>query len=389
MASAAKRPNGKWLGRYRGPDGKERTRTFGTKGDAQRWAQEQERKVRKMDWTDPALARITVAEWCEHWRGTWQVKPKTRLSYDSLLATCVLPVWGSTRLDHVTPSAVRTWVASMVGARGQTISASRKRQAYHLLTSMLDAAVEDGRIPRNPARPHDGKGRRAGILPTLPGASHKHYLRHDELERLSEAAGDYRPLILVLGYCGLRWGEAAALRVRNVDMLRSRISVEGSLAEVAGDLHFGTTKTHATRTVPLPAFLRGEIADCMAGKGRDDLLFTSPEGGPLRHANFRNRVFVKATLAAGLDSFTLHGLRHTAASLAVSAGANVKAVQRMLGHKDAAMTLNVYADLFDDELDAVAERLGEAAARSRADYLRTADGTTVVALPSHSARLGS
>jgi integrase len=54
---------------------------------------------------------------------------------------------------------------------------------------------------------------------------------------------------------------------------------------------------------------------------------------------------------------TIHDLRHTAASLAVSAGANVKAVQRMLGHASAAMTLDVYADLFDDDLDAVAEAL--------------------------------
>lgn len=57
---------------------------------------------------------------------------------------------------------------------------------------------------------------------------------------------------------------------------------------------------------------------------------------------------------------TLHDLRHTAASLAVSAGANVKALQRMLGHPSAAMTLDVYADLFDDDLDSVAAALDDA-----------------------------
>ncbi|MCU1477487.1 MAG: site-specific integrase [Subtercola sp.] len=62
---------------------------------------------------------------------------------------------------------------------------------------------------------------------------------------------------------------------------------------------------------------------------------------------------------------TLHDLRHTAASLAISAGANVKAVQRMLGHKSAAMTLDTYADLFDDDLDAVADALDQARSRSR------------------------
>ncbi len=109
MASAAKRPNGKWLGRYRGPDGKERTRTCATKSDALRRALEQERKVRKMDWTDPVLSRITVAEWCEQWREIWHVKPKTRASYDSLLETAVLPRWGATRLDRITATAVRGW----------------------------------------------------------------------------------------------------------------------------------------------------------------------------------------------------------------------------------------------------------------------------------------
>lgn len=62
---------------------------------------------------------------------------------------------------------------------------------------------------------------------------------------------------------------------------------------------------------------------------------------------------------------TPHDLRHTAASLAISAGANLKAVQRMLGHKSAAMTLDTYADLFDDDLDAVAEALNAAATAAR------------------------
>jgi integrase len=69
-------------------------------------------------------------------------------------------------------------------------------------------------------------------------------------------------------------------------------------------------------------------------------------------------------------SITPHDLRHTAASLAVSAGANVKAVQRMLGHAKASMTLDVYADLFDADLDEVADRL-DAAIRSAAYPLRT------------------
>ena len=97
------------------------------------------------------------------------------------------------------------------------------------------------------------------------------------------------------------------------------------------------------------------------------------------NSNFRHRFFDPAVTRAGLAPLTPHDLRDTAASLAVAAGASVKAVQRMLGHASAAMTLDVYAGLFD-ELDDVADRMGAAAesARTTADQLRsgsTPDGT--------------
>ena len=120
----------------------------------------------------------------------------------------------------------------------------------------------------------------------------------------------------------------------------------------------------------------GEMAALMVGKGRDDLVFTDQRGGVLRNSNWRARVFRAAvsTCQAADTTFptiTPHDLRHTAASLAVSAHANVKAVQRMLGHAKASMTLDIYADLFDEDLDGVADRL-DAAIQATADALRTA-----------------
>ena len=380
MASAHKRSNGAWLGRYRGPDGKERSKSFTRKGDAVRWAQEQENRVRSLDWTDPTRARVTIGELAETWLASHEVKPKTRASYESLLKTCVLPKWGTVRLDRITQTAVKTWVTSMTGARGRQLSASRRRQAYQILTAVLDSAVQDGRIPRNPARPTANSGGRARFLPQLPQSKSRRYLRHDEVLRLADGAGDYRTLVLVLAYCGVRIGEATALRVRSVDLLKRRLFVSESLAEVSGRLIFGSTKTHAARSVPIPAFLTEPLSLAMAGKGRDDLLFTSSQGEPLRQSNWRHRVFDKAAKSAGLDGVTPHDLRHAAASLAVASGANVKAVQRMLGHSSAAMTLDRYADLFDDELDAVAGRLDKAVLEARADLLRTSQSSEVVAL---------
>jgi integrase len=118
--------------------------------------------------------------------------------------------------------------------------------------------------------------------------------------------------------------------------------------------------------VPFPAFLERPLRARAAGKKPQEPLFVSSRGLEMRNGNFRKRVFLPALRRlqerdTSFPTVTVHDLRHTAASLAISAGANVKAVQRMLGHASAAMTLDVYADLFDDDLDHVAGRLDEAA----------------------------
>jgi integrase len=117
----------------------------------------------------------------------------------------------------------------------------------------------------------------------------------------------------------------------------------------------------------------------MVNKGRDDLVFTDMRGGVLRNSNWRARVFQPAIEVCQkadytFPSITPHDLRHTAASLAVSAGANVKALQRMLGHARASMTLDVYADLFDDDLDTVAESLDAAISKAASAAITAASG---------------
>ena len=114
--------------------------------------------------------------------------------------------------------------------------------------------------------------------------------------------------------------------------------------------------------MPFPSALTLDLAALMVDKRRDDLVFTNQRGGVLRNSNWRARVFRQAVGQCQkaddtFPSITPHDLRHTAASLAVSANANVKALQRMLGHAKASMTLDIYADLFDDDLDVVAEHL--------------------------------
>lgn len=149
-----------------------------------------------------------------------------------------------------------------------------------------------------------------------------------------------------------------------------RVNVSRSVTESNG-LDWGTPKSWERRSVPFPAVLSDELSALMVGKGRDDLVFTDLRGGVLRNSNYRARVFAPAVEECQetdktFPTITPHDLRHTA----VSAGANVKAVQRILGHAKASMALDVYADLFDADLDAVADSL-DAAIRSTADALRT------------------
>ncbi|MEO9137701.1 MAG: tyrosine-type recombinase/integrase [Jatrophihabitans sp.] len=111
---------------------------------------------------------------------------------------------------------------------------------------------------------------------------------------------------------------------------------------------FSTPKHHQSRRVSIPRFLIDDLAVQVAGRSPDDFVFTAPQGGVLRMRNFRRAGFEPAVSAAGLGGITPYSLRHTAASLAMAAGANVNVVQTMLGHKSATMTLDLYGHLFDD-----------------------------------------
>jgi integrase len=148
------------------------------------------------------------------------------------------------------------------------------------------------------------------------------------VQHWSDAVDRQPEVVRFLAYTRLRWGEMAALRVQDFDMLRRRVNVSRSVTE-SGGLVWSTPKTWERRSVPFPAVLANELAALMGGKERHDLVFTDMRGGVLRNSNWRARVFEPAVKACqkadeSFPSITPHDLRHTAASLAVSAGANVK-----------------------------------------------------------------
>ena len=251
---------------------------------------------------------------------------------------------GDLRLSEISHADVVAWINEL------TLAPATVRYVHRVLALMLELAVQDGRMARNAAK---------GVKLPRPQLSEKRYLTHEQVAALADACGNHRLVVLVLAYCGLRWGELAALRTRRIDLLRRRIEVAASVTEVRGTLIWGAPKNNQRRSVPVPRTLVDDLAVHLAAKAPDDLAFTGGRGGVLRNLNWRRDVFDAAAVSVGLLGLTPHELRHTAASLAVSAGANVKAVQRMLGHASAAMTLDVYSGLFDDDVDEVAARLDE------------------------------
>lgn len=338
---------------YRRPDHKQtQERGFTRRRDAELRLAEVEVGKAKGDYVNPADAREDIASIATGWlRAREQVmKPSSYQALRGSWETHVRPRWGARAVGSLKHSEVQDWVAELSRER----AATTVLRAHGVLAAVLDVAVKDRRVSRNVAR---------GVALPRKTSKSKPYLTHEQVDALA-AASTYPVLVLFLAYTGLRWGEATGLRVKHVDALRRRVSVEENAVLVGGVVHVGTPKTHEARSVPYPAFLSLSIAKLCEGKRRDDILF----GDGIAYMRLPNSVrgwfaFAVKRVREADDEFprvTPHDLRHTAASLAISAGANVKAVQRMLGHASASMTLDTYADLFDDDLDGVATALDHA-----------------------------
>jgi len=277
------------------------------------------------------------------------LKPKTVQGYESLLRCWLLPEFRTAPLTSITPVRVKGWVAEIT--RGG-LSSSRVRQSYQLLSMILKAAVESEYLAKTPC---------VGIrIPRVPKREAR-VLTEDQVDAAAAAieSHGYRTLVYMLAYGGLRWGEACALRRRRCDLLRCRVEIVESLSEVSGRFAFGEPKTYQRRWVRLPKIVAEMLAVHLATipSDPDALVFTAGRRTPLRNSNFRRRIWYRALEAAGLPTVTLHDCRHTCASLLIRQGASIKAVQQQLGHSTPMVTLNVYAHLFEDDLDRLYEAL--------------------------------
>lgn len=337
--------------RYRTPNHKQTTkRGFRTKRDAELYLATVEVSKAKGEYIEVSASRERVRTLGETWLASQtHLKPSSLRPVEVAWRVHVEPVWGGVAIGDIRHSEVQSWISKLSANRGATTVL----RAYGVLAGILDVAVRDRRLSSNPAR---------GVnLPRKTKKKHR-YLDADEVSRLAEASGSRALIVLVLSYCGIRWGEAAGLRVIDVDFDRRRLNVAENAVEVGGRIEVGTPKSHKQRSVPFPASLKWPLHQVCVGKDQQALVFPGADGDYMRRTRVSSgsRSWFKTALAsADLPAMTLHDLRHTAASLAVSSGANVKAVQRMLGHASAAMTLDVYSDLFNDDLEDVATRLDQ------------------------------
>jgi len=340
--------------RYRTPDKRStQKRGFTTKRDAERFANKVEVAKMSGEYISPALGKTTIGElgppWLERQRG--HLKPSGFRTVESAWRIHVARRWDTKRIVDIRYTDVQAWVSDL----SVKLSASTTATAYSVLARILDDAVRDRLLASNPAR---------GVkLPKRPPRRNV-YLTASQLDLLADESGRYRSLVLLLGVGGLRWGEAAALRVGDVNFLKRRIHLHRNAVQVGTAFSVGTLKSNKSRVVVLREFVVDALADTARGKAPEDLLWPSRYGGYLGPP-----VTVKSWLSGAVSRcqkadktfprVTAHDLRHTAASLAISAGANPKVVQRMLGHASAAMTLDVYADLFDSDLASVAESVAK------------------------------
>jgi integrase len=346
--------------RYRKPDHAQTDkRGFRTKRDAELYLASIEISKARGEYVDATAAKVTIGELGAIWlMSQTHLKPSSRDAIEIAWRLFVEPMWGDIAVGTIRHSEVQTWVSQLGTGDAKTAhnagprSATVVIRAFGVLAAILDVALRDRRISSNPAR-HVS-------LPRKKKKQHV-YLTHNQVSLLAEQAGAKATLLLTLAYTGLRWGEAVGLRVKDLNALRRRLSVRENAVRVGGIIIVGTPKTHASRSVPFPDLLTFHRAKSAESKSPDQLLFgggTTHLATPSAHDGWFVAAVTKAqAIDPSFPRVTPHDLRHTAASLAISAGANVKAVQRMLGHASASMTLDTYADLFDDDLDGVAVAL--------------------------------
>lgn len=382
-SSAERKKLSHWTVDYRTAAGVRRRQSFDLKADAEEFEAVQRRLRRRGVGVDTKAAqRVTVASlWGgEHTdntffkrvkemgvRGGSPASPKTLTKYRNCFKLYIEPRWGNTPIGSVRYADVSDWILSLkASSSGAPASAYLQRETAGIFRSLMDHAVRLEYLPKNPALDAVGN---ADYRPAPVTQKEHVYLTMLQLRSLAKHCAGYESLILTAGLGGLRFGEVTALRVSDLELGdKPMISVNKAYTDDRGTLHLKETKTGEVRNVPLPRIVADMLARELEGRDSSARVWSAPRGDVIRHGSFTKAGsrFAKAIAGATAEAkargdkfpaLTFHDLRHTAVSLAIKAGANVKVVQRIAGHSSATLTLDTYAHLFDDDLHDSAARL--------------------------------
>jgi integrase len=296
---------------------------------------------------DPRLGRVPLVRVWEQYSASKKpaVSAKTWSGYRQHWDLRIAPRFGYIPVDEISRADVQQFVDGLI------VGPWAKVSTLLLLRSILEVAHDDGRIHRNPAC-----GVSAG---RIPERERHRYLSAPEVAALAAACKHQGDVVTILAYTGLRWSELVGLRVGDIELAARRLHVRRAAPEVEGCIIIGPPKTRAAkRTVPLPQVVIDALAPRIAGREPDEPAITSPRGTLLRSNNWRRHAhWSRALRSTKLAPLTIHELRHTYASLARKSGADLRYVQKTMGHSTPTVTANIYSDLYSDELDQVATNL--------------------------------
>lgn len=341
-----------WRVMWRDATGQQRTkRGFKTKRDAQTY----ERQVMAelaAGVTKPRDTKRTLDTFVPDWKVTHtNKKPATIAKANSTLNNYVLPTWGAYPVTKITEIGIQRWVDQL----SQDLSASTIGNILTPLRDLLELAKKAGYIDHNPALGVKAPKRHKADVEPLTA--------EQVLALVNHTPDTYKLVVMLLATTGLRWGELIALRPKDV-IGDNRLRITRSYSSQTGT--FGATKTHENRTVTTTPEVYHWLREHMAGIDREELIWEAPQaGGPLKPPNGATHWFMAAVRRCQADDetfprrFTVHGLRHTAASLMIRSGVNVKLVQRQLGHSSATITLDTYGHLYPDGLEEVSTLMSQ------------------------------
>lgn len=357
-ASIGKRErDGKFVGwevRWRDADGRQRSKRFQRKADAERHRAFLLADLARGEYVDPERGKVTVEDVARQWLATKVgIRVSTRSGYEYIVNADIVPALGRRSVASVRQSDVKAFIAKLEqdGRQPGTI-----RNIFRVLKQIMQTAVDDDRIKNNPCQ---------GVKLPRSEPHEQHYLSAAEVAALAEAMPQrYRTLAYLAAYTGMRWGEIAALRWKRVDLLGRTITVAESVKRVKGELQYGPPKTAAgRRKIRIPKFLvEMLIAEpTRAADNPEGFVFESPRGGPMSSETVCRRHFKRAAALAVPDKpgLRFHDLRHTCASLLIAKGAHPKAIQRHLGHSTITVTLDRYGHMFPEESDRLADALDD------------------------------